>query len=90
MADAAVVMAQVLSSARPTGSDMVTTQYAVIYDHSGAEMTNSGEWGEERIVYADIQLHTIDYSKYLADRVGHYSRPEYVPCRGASRSSSQK
>jgi hypothetical protein len=78
----------------------------VIYGPDGAELTEVSLWlvllpsltglqplgQKEGIVYADIQLHTIDYSKYLADRVchafaafesltsrsqvGHYSRPD--------------
>jgi hypothetical protein len=57
----------------------------VIYSHDGSELTKVGLWlvslanltcqqplgQKEGIVYADVQLHTIDYSKYLADRVCH-------------------
>ena len=51
--------------------------YAAIYGPDGDDLCEPcTERGKDQIIYADIKLDDILPSKYLADRAGHYSRPD--------------
>jgi len=50
--------------------------YARIYGPDGSLLTEALDPGMEGLVYADLDLRTIDIAKKFADPVGHYSRPD--------------
>lgn len=50
--------------------------YARVYGPDGALLTESLDPHTEGLVYADLDLATIDIAKSFADPVGHYSRPD--------------
>lgn len=52
--------------------------FAMIYGPDGAALVEPLPPGEEGILYADIDLSTIDSAKQLIDVVGHYSRPDLL------------
>ena len=52
--------------------------FSMIYGPDGAPLVEPLSPGEEGILYADIDLSTIDLAKQLIDVVGHYSRPDLL------------
>ncbi|KAK7062813.1 hypothetical protein VNI00_000306 [Paramarasmius palmivorus] len=52
--------------------------FAAIYGPDGAQLTPPVDPGEEKILYADIDLDQIRMAKLLVDPVGHYSRPDLL------------
>ncbi|KAL9069913.1 MAG: hypothetical protein Q9161_005227 [Pseudevernia consocians] len=52
--------------------------FAMIYGPDGAPLVEPLAPGEEGILYADIDLSTIDSAKQMIDVVGHYSRPDLL------------
>uniref|UniRef100_A0A0W0F0T2 CN hydrolase domain-containing protein n=1 Tax=Moniliophthora roreri TaxID=221103 RepID=A0A0W0F0T2_MONRR len=52
--------------------------YAAIYGPDGVQLTPPVDPGEEKILYADIDLDHIKTAKLMADPVGHYSRPDLL------------
>lgn len=44
----------------------------------GAPLVEPLSHGQEGILYADLELLTIDFSKQTIDDVGHYSRPDLL------------
>ncbi len=52
--------------------------FAMIFGPDGAPLCEPLDPGEEGILYAEIELHTIDFAKQMIDVVGHYSRPDLL------------
>ena len=52
--------------------------FAMIYGPDGAPLVDPLPPDEEGILYANIDLSTIDFAKQLIDVVGHYSRPDLL------------
>ncbi|KAG7086258.1 hypothetical protein E1B28_002226 [Marasmius oreades] len=52
--------------------------FAAIYGPDGRQLTPQIEPGEERILYADIDLDDLLMAKLSVDPVGHYSRPDLL------------
>ena len=50
----------------------------MIFGPDGAPLVEPLQFGEEEILYAGIDLSTIDFSKQAIDAVGHYSRPDLL------------
>lgn len=47
-----------------------------IFGPDGSTVAGPAAWGEEAILYADIDLYDIARAKNFTDPVGHYSRPD--------------
>ncbi|KAL9098754.1 MAG: hypothetical protein Q9187_009605, partial [Circinaria calcarea] len=52
--------------------------FAMIFGPDGMPLVKPLESEEEGILYANIDLSTIDYAKQMIDTVGHYSRPDLL------------
>lgn len=50
----------------------------MIFGPDGIPLVQPLEPEEEGILYANIDLSTIDYAKQMIDTVGHYSRPDLL------------
>lgn len=50
----------------------------MIFGPEGTPLVKPLGPGEEGILYADIDISTIDYAKQMIDTVGHYSRPDLL------------
>ncbi len=82
-----LVATQVLMTAENRGKNKLTDApfvetpgggFTMIFGPDGAPLVEPLPPGEEGILYADIDLSTIDFSKQTIDVVGHYSRPDLL------------
>ncbi|ESK92265.1 nitrilase [Moniliophthora roreri MCA 2997] len=52
--------------------------FAAIYGPDGRQLTPPIDPGEEKILYADVDLDHLRMAKLVVDPVGHYSRPDLL------------